>query len=463
MRSHFSSFSLLALSFFFFACSAVETEDAVSERMATAMGEGSTGVPEQFRSAGASSAIEVNWIRLFQSEQLQALVDEAQANNRDLQAAAAGVERARALAIKAGAALKPSLAVGASGGGGGLFEGTTASEDFGLSAQVSWELDIWGKLAAGRRGAEATAEAVEADLKYARQSIAATTAKSYFVALESSLQEALTEENIETLEEVSRIVQVQYDNGLANAQDLALSKSDLAVARSQLEETRLARRDALRALELLLGRYPGAELELAGQMPRLPEPPPAGLPSELLERRPDLVAAERRVAVAFEETARARAARLPSLSLTGSLGGSSADLSQVLSPGNLAWQAAGNLLAPIFDGGARAADLAAATAGQQQAVASYAQTALEAFRDVETFLDQGSSLARRAEQINLASDEASSALRIAKLRHEEGEAPLLDVLTVQQRVAARKSQAIYLRRLQLAQRVNLFLSLGGDW
>jgi outer membrane protein TolC len=96
-------------------------------------------------------------------------------------------------------------------------------------------------------------------------------------------------------------------------------------------------------------------------------------------------------------------------------------------------------------------------------VAAYAQTALKAFGDVENFLDQGSSLVRRAEQIDLAAGEAARALKIAKLRHKEGEAPLLDVLSVQQRVAARESQAINLRRLQLAQRVNLYLALGGEW
>ena len=453
--------ALIFSSLFFTAC--VETEQGVADRMAPAMGEGEPQAPEQFRSATSAAPIEVNWLDSFRSRQLDALVEEAQANNRDLQSAAARVERARALATKAGAVLKPSAAIGTSGGGSGLLEGDTSREDYGLSAQVSWEIDIWGKMSAGRRSAEASAASAEAQLKYAQHALAATTAKSYFVALEAGMQEALAEENIQTLQEVARIVQVQYDNGLANAQDLALSKSDLALSRAQLEEVRLSRRDALRALELLLGRYPGADLELASQLPKLPAPPPAGLPSELLERRPDVIAAERQVAAAFEETARARAARLPSLSLTAGLGASSADLSSVLNTGNIAWQAAGNLLAPILDGGARSADIAAATAAQKESVANYAQTALEAFGDVETFLDQGSSLARRAEQLDTAADEAARALKVAELRHKEGEAPLLDVLSVQQRVAARKSQAINMQRLQLTQRVNLYLALGGEW
>ncbi|NBB78028.1 MAG: efflux transporter outer membrane subunit [Verrucomicrobia bacterium] len=447
----------------FAACSGVETAGGVADRQADAMVANRPDMPESFRAVDDARPVELHWLGRFKSPQLNALVAEAQAHNRDLQAAAAQVERARALAAKAGAALKPSLAVAGTGGTTGLIENRQTLEDFSLGAQVSWEVDIWGKLSAGQRGAAASAEAAEAQLVFARHAIAAATAQAYFAALEGSLQLRLASENIQTLEALARIVQIQYDNGLANSQDLALSKSDLALARSQLEEVSLARRDALRALELLLGRYPGAELELVESLPSLPASPPPGLPSELLERRPDVVAAERQVASAFEATARARAARLPTLSLTGNLGNRSTELADILRPDNLAWQAAGNLLAPLIDGGARRADLAAATASQQEAVANYAQTALQAFGEVESFLDLGGSLRTRAGQLDEAAVEAARALKIAELRHKEGEAPLLDVLTVQQRVAARKSQSIHVQRLQLDQRVKLYLALGGDW
>lgn len=460
----FLNFSLITLVVLgLVACSAVETADTVAARQADAMGAARPEAPERFKAAAADGPVEQKWLSRFQSAQLEALVAEAQAHNRDLQAAAAQVERARALAAKAGAALKPSLAVAGIGGSSGLIENRQTLEDFSVGAQVSWELDIWGKLSAGQRGAAASAEAAEAQLVFARHAIAAAAAQAYFAAIEGNLQVDLARENIETLEALSRIVQIQHDNGLADAQDLALSKSDLALARVQLEEVTLARRDAVRALELLLGRYPGAELELARSLPGLPAAPPAGLPSELLERRPDVIAAEREVAAAFESTARARAARLPTLSLTGNLGNRSRELVDILRPDNLAWQAAGNLLAPLLDGGARRAELAAATAGQKQAVANYAQTALQAFGEVETLLDLGSSLNRRAGQLDEAALEAERALKIASLRHKEGESSLLDVLTVQQRVAARKSQSIHIQRLQLDQRVRLNLALGGAW
>lgn len=464
MKMNATSYLLFLVVFGLAACSSVETERSVAERKAGAMAGAVSGLPAGFVAAtGSSASIEANWLRQFGSPELETLVAEAQENNQNLQAAAAGADRARALAVKAGASLKPTVTVGGAAGGRGLLEENTSRDDFNLSAQVSWELDLWGKLGAGRRSAEAGAAVAEAELSAARHAIAATVAKAYFVALEAQLQEDLAGEQIATLEAVARIVEVQYENGLANAQDLALSQSDLAVARAAIVEIQLSRRDALRALELLLGRYPGGTIGVATGLPSLPPPPPPGLPSELLERRPDVVAAERRIASAFEETARARAARLPSLSLTGALGAGSPELSNLLSPGNVAWQAAANVLAPIIDGGARRADVAVANASQQQALANYVQTALSAFNEVETYLDQGVALARQSAQIELAAGEAERALAVAQLRHAEGEAPLLDVLTVQQRLAVRSSEAINLRRLQLAQRVNLHLALGGDW
>lgn len=455
---------LLALGVLLFSgCSLMQTKRGVAEQQAAALGEKAVDLPDRYRAPSEPGIVPVDWLDRFKSQTLNRLVEEAQGNNRDLQATAALVERSRALAVKAGARLQPSLNAGANGGWSGLFENSADEGLMGLNARVSWELDVWGGLSAGRRGALAGAVAAEADLEAAQLAIAAATARAYVAAIESRLQEELALENIGTLESVNRIVQSAYENGSANKQDLALSQSDLSLSKAQLEEVKLARREALRALELLLGRYPGAELGLDDDFPALPPPPPAGLPSDLLERRPDLAAAERRVAAAFEATARARAARLPTFSLTGDLGGSSSDLDEVLDPANVAWQAFANILAPVLDGGSRKADVAIATAEQEQAVANYTQLALVAFGEVERFLDLGDTLGRSSVQTYKAAEEAEQALNVAQMRYKEGEVPLFDVLDVQQRVAARKAQAINVRRQLLEQRINLYLALGGDW
>ena len=198
-------------------------------------------------------------------------------------------------------------------------------------------------------------------------------------------------------------------------------------------------------------------------MPDVPPPPAAGLPSELLERRPDIIAAERRVAAAFNAVTQAKAARLPALSLTGEVGSASRSLSNLLNPANVGWQLGTNLLAPVFDGGARREQVAIATAEQEQALAAYGQAALEAFGELETTLDQGVVVAQRKVDLEEAAREAGRAFRIANLRYQEGETDLLDVLTIQQRVITAQRNLTSVQRLLLDQRVHLHLALGGHW
>lgn len=188
---------------------------------------------------------------------------------------------------------------------------------------------------------------------------------------------------VDALTEIDRIVQVRFANGYANAQDTALARTDLESARDSLLSAQLGRRDAIRALEVLLGRYPETELALRISLPAAPPLPPAGLPSELLERRPDLVAAERRIAAMIADVDQARAARLPRINLTGSLGGASNELSNLLDPANVVWRLATNLLAPIFDAGRRQAQVDIADSSLEEAVAVYADAALTAFSEVE--------------------------------------------------------------------------------
>ena len=182
-----------------------------------------------------------------------------------------------------------------------------------------------------------------------------------------------------------------------------------------------------------------------------------------LERRPDLIAAERNVAAAFQLTAQARAARLPRLSLTGSFGGASDQLSSVLNPSNIVWQVASNILVPVFDGGRLEREVEIATLEQEQALNTYAQNALEAFSEVEQNLDQGQVLLRREEALTKARNEINTAYEIAELRYTEGEIELIDVLTIQQRQVRAESNLIAIQRVLLDQRINLYLALGGQW
>ena len=408
--------------------------------------------------------MEVGWIDQIGDDKLSALVREAQANNRNLQIAAANVEKSRALAKQAGAALQPNVSLSAGASGSGVVNNSAPagrSSNVGLS--LSWELDIWGRIRSGQQAALASAEATQADYIYSQYSLAGAVARAYFLSIEAGGQADVAQKSLEALTETDRIVRVQHDNGLATAQDVALSRSDLASTRSNLAASQAAQREALRALEVLLGRYPAADLDVAAALPETPALPPAGVPSQLLERRPDLVAAERQVAAAFNSVDQAKAAQLPAISLTSSIGGSSDQLANLINPTNLAWTAAGNLVAPLFDGGLRKAQVEEANADQKQAIAAYGQAALEAFQEVETSLDQNVVLRGREEALAESASEANKALNIAQIRYNEGESDLLDVLTIQQRVFTADSNYVSIERERLDEWVTLNLALGGNW
>jgi NodT family efflux transporter outer membrane factor (OMF) lipoprotein len=406
--------------------------------------------------------VEAGWLAKLDDPVLSALVDEALVNNRNLQAAAANVLRSWALAGQAGAALSPSVSLSSGTTRSGNIEDSGA-DSYSLTGQASWEVDLWGRIRAGNQAAVLSAEAAEADYVYSQYSLAAAVARAYFLAIEADRQAETVQNTLDALNETDRIVGVQFEFGLATSQDVALSRSDLARTKASLIAARGSQRDALRALEVLLGRYPAADLEVRRDLPTVPALPPSGVPSEVLERRPDVIAAERRVAAAFNSLDQAKAARMPSISLTGSLGGSSGDLTNLVNPTNIAWQAATSLVAPLIDGGLRESQVEQASAEQTQAIASYADTVLTAFQEVEGSLDQNVVLQERSVQLEQSAEQANNALRIANLRYEEGETDLLDVLTIQQRVLSSEGDVVSVERARLDEWVALNLALGGSW
>ena len=403
------------------------------------------------------------WLESFNDPLLMQLIAEGKEHNLDLQIAAASMNKAWLLAEKSGVALKPTVDLSLARTQSGSMTGGDSNASVGVGLQASWELDVWGRIQSGIDSAKANAESSQADYIFAEHSLSANIAKSYFKVIEAKLQANITEQNVSILKKHLRITQVKYSNGFSSAQDIALNKANLASAQDQLIATITSKRNAIRSLEVLLGRYPNATLDIADVLPSLPEPPPPGIPSSILERRPDLISAERQVAAAYSATAQAKAAQLPSFSLTSSVNGSSSALSDVLNPSNLIWQLAGNVLAPIYDGGRKAMDVEIATTDQTQALANYKSKALVAFSEVEDNLDQGVNLAKREVALTQAYQHSKKAYRIAELRYKEGESELLDTLQIQQQAISAQSNLLSIKRTQLEQRVNLYLSLGGSW
>ena len=251
--------------------------------------------------------------------------------------------------------------------------------------------------------------------------------------------------------------------GIGNELDVISARVTLQTYRDSLRQVQLANEQSLRALELLIGRYPGADIVVPSEFRELGSVVPAGLPSELLERRPDVRAAEKRVAAAFSRVKEAQAARLPKISITGSVSDISSELFVLQDRENPVWSVGGQILAPLFTGGALKAQVEIRTAEQKQAVAQYVQTALNAFGDVENAMSSELALRQRESILTAAAADAGRALELAQTRYRIG---LGDLRSVQQQQVAYLSSKMNLLRVQSeqrVQRVNLHLALGGNF
>ncbi|NQZ47964.1 MAG: TolC family protein [Erythrobacter sp.] len=462
MRTISNTFLVLGAAALLPACATVQS--ANDQEAAELTAQANVPMPDQWTTIRQQvGPVEMGWIAAFDDPVLTALVEEAQRNNPNLQAAAASVARANALARQAGAPRLPSLNAALGGERQEVIDGPRDISLYSAGLEVAYELDVWGRVAAGEGAALASAEAAQADYVFAQYSLAAAVARSYFLVIESRKQVEVASGVFLALTEIVRIVELRFVYGFASEYDVALALSDLESARDTLAAAENGQIEALRNLEALVGRYPAGLLETATDLPELPPAPGAGLPSQLLERRPDIRAAERDVAAALNARSAARAARLPSLSLSTAIGGASNELGDILDPGNVVWSLAGNLLAPIFNGGALNAAVDVADADVEGALALYADTALTAFTEVETALDRGVFLRQRRAALEASANQSRNALRLSNLRYQQGEIDLFDVLGTQQRVFGAESSLLALKRAQLNQHIELSLALGGDW
>ena len=418
-------------------------------------------VPGRWAAADvAQEAAPDGWLASFHDPALDALVAEAIAYNPDLKVAAARVEAAEASARAAGAALYPQ--VNLAGRGGGKMSGDNSGlEAFGLFA--SWELDLWGRVRAGRAAASAQYESAALDAMYARQSIAALVAKSWFLAREASVQGAIAREMIASSKSLADLARDRLQVGNGDEYDVTEAEASELGYRDLELQAELARANALRTIEILAGRYPSASVDPGNDLPAMPGPVPAGLPSQLLERRLDVRAAERRVAAAFYRTEEAKAARLPRISLTAGVSSVSSELFVLKERDNPVWSAGATLLAPVFTGGSLEAQVDVRTAEQKAAIAEYGRIGAGAFDEVEGALSASYNLERRAEVLTRAVDANRRALGFARVRYDVGSGDLRGVQQQQLALQAARTSLARVQSERLIQRVNLYLALGGDF
>jgi NodT family efflux transporter outer membrane factor (OMF) lipoprotein len=410
--------------------------------------------------AGASAGpLADYWLASFDDAQLNALVAEAMANNPDLRVSATRVEQAAQHVELAKAALRPSVTLL---GIGGVNMGSEALQGAWLGA--SWEPDLWGRLRYSREAYQATYASAQADFEFGQQSLAATVAKTWFTASETWLQLQIAEEMVEAAEELVTLAEKRWEVGAGNEHDVALARANLGTFQDTVKQVRLAHGQTLRALELLLGRYPAAELQARRDLPALPGPIPTGLPLEMLERRPDLIAAERRVAASFNRVGEAKAARLPRIVLNASVAAIRSEIVELRTDfENPSVGAGARLNAPIYQGGALSTQVEIRTLEQKEAVAQYARLALRALGDVEDALAAGNALADREQLLQRTVADSQRALELVQASYRVGKADLRAVQQQQLNVHTTRLALLRVQSERLAQRANLHLALGGSF
>ena len=420
-----------------------------------------------------AAAVSPTWWTSFGSPELQSLAAEALAGSPDLAIATERVRQAEAQVRVAGASLFPvvNASAGASGGRTSKVGGTGSAKaavvdsaaDVNLSA--SYELDLWGRNRAGVRSAESSAAASRFDRDAAQITLVSGVATSYFDVLALRARLAIARENLDIAQQVFDLVSARARNGAASALDVSRQEETVLSQKAALLPLEQQERQTLAALAVLVGRAPeGFDVKGTGitdlDVPAID----AGLPAELLVRRPDLASAEAQLAAANADVAAARAAMLPTITLTGSAGLASAALTSLTSAGaTAAIQIAASLLQPVFDGGRLRGQKAIAESRERELLETYRKAILSAFSDVEQALAGTSRLGQQEELQDEVQTRARESLRLAEIRYRGGADDLLTVLDAQRTLFSAQDQLaqIQLSRLQAA--VSLYKALGGGW
>lgn len=411
------------------------------------------------------------WLDDFGSPRLRDLVEEAVGENYDLASARARVAQARERAVIAGADRLPtadlSEQVNRSQNLRGAAFQTVRANNFNLSFDMAWEVDLWGRVK-DLRDAELDRVANESNLYEAsRLSLAANVVKTAFEIIEGREQIALSRRTLASLRTNLKILDAKLEAGDAAdrvALEISLSRADIARAESAVLGYQRQVDGAKRVLESLLGRYPAGTIESLSRLPRITREVPAGLPGELLLRRPDLLAAEATVDAALKEVSASRKALLPTFRITGQAGTASTDdFGDLFNIQNLVWGIGQNLTRPLYQGGRLRANIRLDEHERDELVARYAETALTAFREVETALSAEWYLKSQAAALSRAVTESRRAETLSLDEYEQGLVDIITLLESQRRAFDAESALLTIRLTLMTNRVDLYLALGGDF
>lgn len=436
-------------------------------------------VPAEFKeSAGwklaqpADVAPHGPWRRMFGDPELDALVARIEIGNQNVKAAEAQYRQALALLDQTRAGLIPAVTGNASLNRGQQRSGTSGAATqilnsvtkiYSVSLGLNWEADVWGRIHRVIESNESAVQASAADLGGALLSAQAALVQSYLQLCASDAQRRLFDDTVAAYERALVITRNRYQAGVAQKSDVTQAESQLNTAKAQAADLAIQRAQLEPAIAVLMGKPP-EEFSLAPRT-ALPSPPavPPALPSSLLERRPDVAAAERRAAAANAQIGVATAAMYPAISLSASGGFLSSSLASLLSASHRFWALGPTLAATLFDGGALRAQEAQAIISYDQSVATYRQTVLAAFQSVEDNLSALAALREELQAERAAERAAAETLRITQEQYRAGTVSYLNVVIAQNTYLVARSGVLNVQSRQLTATVNLVSALGGDW
>ncbi|MEL6661661.1 MAG: efflux transporter outer membrane subunit [Pseudomonadota bacterium] len=425
--------------------------------------------PRTWVAAGvAGSAVEGDWLSGFNDPVMNSLVSEALERNFTLAAQIATVRAAAADARAQRGTLLPFVSGSVSTDARrSVFEGpdgdavSNESTSFGLGINASWEADLWGRLAAGVDISEADLLLAETDLASARLSVASQTAIAWINLNAAVAQRDVAEATLQARQRTADLTERRFSRGLSTALDVRLARSALAGAEASIAAREQAVGEAARSLEILLGRYPSAEVTAPATLPGLSEIVPLSSPALLLSRRPDIAAAETRVVQAGLRAEQARLALLPSLNITAALGTDSDDISNTFDPSFIAANALANLTQPLYAGGQLTARADAFLERIEIALASYASVTLTAWREVEDALAADNFLSIQEDAQKRALEEAAFAEDLAERQYQNGLVSIFNLIDAQTRRLNAESSLVTARSNRAVNRIQYYLALGG--
>ncbi len=425
-------------------------------------------VPATFKEAptipahGKAVAVTDAWWEVFGDPVLNQLQQDLLANNQTLQGSLAQFQAARATLGASRAALSPTLGLAASSSRSVNGNGAPVDSN-ALGANAAWELDLWGRLSGTVDANQAKLQASQDDLASVRLSLQGTLTQTYLALRVADAQIAVIEQALASYRRALTLTENRYAAGVTSSADVAQAQGQLRSTQAQWIEARSSRAQLEHALAVLTGRAPAAfQLAPSAGLPSVPQVPEL-LPATLLERRPDIAAAERRVAAAYAQQGVARSAYFPALTLSANVGYRGSALADLVSAPNLFWSLGPSLAVGLLDGGARQAAVDLANAGTQQAMATYRQTVLQALQEVEDNLSLTQRLDEERAELAAALVAARSALNVVSNQYQAGTVSYLNVLTAQTTALSAERSLLDVDYRQRVASAQLLKNIAGRW